>query len=218
MVTTNTEIVLEGFPRSANTFALNLLRFGILFSRPVMFAAKSDTLISHHTHSVGNLKLALELGVPTFVLIRPPLDAIPSSVIRAEALKEKAFQDYVYYTLSRYRQFYNFVWAKKKKLTIISFETVTETPWEFLKVVNDQTNGEYMNLDEVNINRIATYAKRAIKIWTEKTREPSRGSPLPNEAKEQMKKQVRDHILSRYSSQIEELNHLYQKIVNNSHN
>lgn len=70
LVTEETDICIEGFPRSANSFAVQAFQYAQ--PRPVQ--------IAHHTHVPANPIRACEWGIPTVVLIRPPEDAIVSRI------------------------------------------------------------------------------------------------------------------------------------------
>jgi hypothetical protein len=65
------EIVIDGFPRSANTFSSRAFRF-----------ANPDVAASHHMHAPANVLLAVRYALPTIVVIRKPVDAVLSEVIR----------------------------------------------------------------------------------------------------------------------------------------
>ena len=71
-VTSQTEFVMEGFPRSGNTFCS--AAFGSSQSRPVV--------VARHVHAPAQVIAATRAHVPTLVLIRKPEDAILSLVIQ----------------------------------------------------------------------------------------------------------------------------------------
>ena len=68
----DTDIVIEGFPRSANTFAVTA--FELAQERPVT--------VAHHLHAAAHVVRAAQAGVPVIVLVRAPEDAIASVVAR----------------------------------------------------------------------------------------------------------------------------------------
>jgi len=86
-VTPECDLVLEGFPRSANTFLYRILRS----------ALRSDQKIAHHVHRSQQVAMAVRYGVPAFVLYRPPLAAIASLLVRAQCkiTIEQCLADYV---------------------------------------------------------------------------------------------------------------------------
>lgn len=70
-VTERTQLVIEGFPRSGNTFAAKA--FALSQRRPVVVAS--------HVHLPAQVKLAVRRGVPTMVLVRDAADAAISMAI-----------------------------------------------------------------------------------------------------------------------------------------
>ena len=70
-ITERTQLVIEGFPRSGNTFASKA--FALSQRRPVVVAS--------HVHLPAQVKLAVRRHVPTMVLVRDPVDAAVSMAI-----------------------------------------------------------------------------------------------------------------------------------------
>jgi len=70
LVTKKTDICIEGFPRSANSFSVQAFRY----------AQPQSVQVAHHTHVPANAMRACEWAIPTLVLIRSPCDAIVSRV------------------------------------------------------------------------------------------------------------------------------------------
>lgn len=68
-VSQDTEIVIEGFPRSANTFAV-VASTQAQGARPIR--------IAHHLHAEAQVLAGVERKLPVIVLIRQPEDAIRS--------------------------------------------------------------------------------------------------------------------------------------------
>jgi hypothetical protein len=88
MVGPDTEVCIEGYPRSANTFAFH----GFKLRNP-------DLRIAHHLHAPMQVVRAVDLGVPCAALIRPPLDAISSLLIfrggrLSPGLAIRAYEDF----------------------------------------------------------------------------------------------------------------------------
>lgn len=67
----DTEVVIEGYPRSANTFAV------------ASFAAgqRHPVRIAHHVHAPAQVIEGARRGLPTLVLIRPPGQAVIEFVL-----------------------------------------------------------------------------------------------------------------------------------------
>ena len=65
IVSSGSDVTIEGFPRSANSFALSAFRL----------AQSKPCRIATHVHSHAQIVRSVQLGVPTMVLFRPPKDA-----------------------------------------------------------------------------------------------------------------------------------------------
>ncbi|NJN53795.1 MAG: hypothetical protein HC804_02970 [Anaerolineae bacterium] len=87
-VTQKTDIVIEGFPRSGNTFAV--AAFSV--------AQKNTYQIARHTHKVMQIIKAVDMKIPTLVLIRTPTDAVLSLNIRQPYITlEQGLRNYIRY-------------------------------------------------------------------------------------------------------------------------
>jgi hypothetical protein len=108
LITDTTEIVVEGYPRSGNTFAVAALQFAQ--SRPLR--------IARHTHSPAQVLEAVRRKLPTLVLVRPPRDAAVSLVIREPAVTlERALQ--------RYRRHHSRIYPSREGFVVGTFDEVT---------------------------------------------------------------------------------------------
>jgi hypothetical protein len=72
LATSDTELVIDGFPRSGNTFAVVAFQL----------AQPSPTRVSHHIHSTANILAAIKRGTPVVATVRRPQEAVLSCVIR----------------------------------------------------------------------------------------------------------------------------------------
>ena len=106
-----TDLVIEGYPRSGNTFTVDMLQVLMQGRRPQL-------RIAHHTHSADNLRMAAHHGVPCAVLVRAPQDAILSFMIYSG--RDAAF------CTERYLQFYRFVLALRTPWVLLPFELVVK--------------------------------------------------------------------------------------------
>jgi hypothetical protein len=70
-ITDRTQLVIEGFPRSGNTFAAKA--FALSQRQPVVVAS--------HVHLPAQVKVATRRGVPTMLMLRDPQDAAVSMAI-----------------------------------------------------------------------------------------------------------------------------------------
>lgn len=68
IATEDKDLVVEGYPRSANTFVVEFIRI-------VAGDHGEQVKFAHHTHDAKNVELGIKSGLPCLVLIREPLAA-----------------------------------------------------------------------------------------------------------------------------------------------
>jgi hypothetical protein len=135
LVTRSTDLCIEGFPRSANSFAVGAVRH----------AQPGLVQIAHHTHVPANAMRACDWSIPTVVLIRSPQDAIVSRVALGKETRmvgdesnppkqHVSFATWVhawysfYRSLSRYR--------KREQLLVAPFQHVIQDMGRVIERVN----------------------------------------------------------------------------------
>ena len=114
-----TEIVIEGYPRSGNTFAVVAFRL----------AQGREIEMAHHLHAAAQIKRAARLDVPAIVLIREPSEAILSLVVRDPHASMR-------WALRSYIRFYSTVVPYLEKTVIAPFEMVTSDLASIIQMVN----------------------------------------------------------------------------------
>jgi hypothetical protein len=118
-VSRTTEIVIEGYPRSGNTFAVVAFRL----------AQGREIEIAHHLHAAAQVKRAARLDVPAIVLIREPSEAILSLVVRDPHASMR-------WALRSYIRFYSAVVPYLEKTVVAPFATVTSDLASIIRMVN----------------------------------------------------------------------------------
>jgi hypothetical protein len=126
----DTDLVIEGFPRSGNTFAQ--VAFEMAQPRPVNLA--------HHLHVPAQLIRAERLGIPRIVLLRMPVDAVVSLLIRHPSTP-------VGDALKTYAWFYRTVDAKLTSYVLAPFETVTTDLGGIVDQVNDRFGTSFVRFE-----------------------------------------------------------------------
>jgi hypothetical protein len=169
--TKETDLCIEGFESSANTFLYNAFRL-----------LDSDLTVGHHTHVVANVRRAFRYGVPTVILYRDPSDCIPSLVSRFRPEPNEASLRYVY--------FYRFVLNHSGRLMLVSFDEATSDIQEVINRVDDRWAFGFPSIDPNDFER---RVKNEIKEWTEKHGQSEKIS-LPREDRERQKEQIRDQL------------------------
>lgn len=107
----DTDLVIEGFPRSGNTFAVAAYRV----------ANKGRLRIASHVHLPAHVRLAVRWGIPTLCIVREPKDAVVSLCIR-EPWMELGF------ALRSYIRFHEQLLPSRSDCFWISFKTFIDDP------------------------------------------------------------------------------------------
>lgn len=114
-----TELIIEGFPRCGNTFAL--VAFELSQARPFSIAS--------HVHAPAQVIYGARQGIPTLVLIRPPKDAVPSDVIRSPHRSIRQ-------SLRNYIRFYNTIKGYQSYFVVAEFNEITSDFGSIIARVN----------------------------------------------------------------------------------
>lgn len=133
LVKSNTNIVIEGFPRSANTFSVVALNY----------ANSNNLKIAHHTHSPAQVIKGIRLGIPVLILVRNPRDAIASLLIREPLISlTQAINSYV--------NFYQSIYEHNQKFVIASFEEIINDYHSSIKKINNKFSTNFIAITPQN--------------------------------------------------------------------
>lgn len=136
----DTAIVIEGFPRSGNTFSVAAF----------VVANGPGHHIGRHLHGAPHLIRAVRLGVPGVLLIRRPLDAVASFVVRWPDL---APHD----VLVEYVDFYRTAWRVRTKVVVAPFELVVSDFGAVVDAVNARFGTTFARYTETPENKEAAF-------------------------------------------------------------
>jgi len=118
----DTDIVIEGYPRSANSFSVKAFKYA---------QGNKKHKIGEHTHAYAQIQRATTLGLPTIVLVRQPYEAVLST----GALQIQVFNgDYkrfnkewdISWSIEYYIRFYEEAAKLHDKVVLGKFEEVTK--------------------------------------------------------------------------------------------
>lgn len=134
-----TEIVIEGYPRSANSFAVAAFRQAQ--GRPVN--------IAHHRHAAAQVLGGIRMGVPVLVLIRKPEEAVPSLAARHRFGVGGA--------LAYYTRFYGPLLRHRDRVEWARFEEVTTDFGAVVQRINARYGTSFAPFEhtEDNVRRCA---------------------------------------------------------------
>lgn len=125
-VTPKTEIMIEGFPRSGNTFAVAAFQM----------AQSREVILAHHLHVTAQIVKAIQLKTPAILLIRTPMDAVVSLILRQPFISPtQGFRSYIRY--------YERAKIYKDHVIVSTFEEVTRDFGKIINSVNAKFNTNF---------------------------------------------------------------------------
>lgn len=189
-------ICIEGYPRSANTFAVLL----------VEQCTVNDLQIAHHMHTPSQLIFAQKRNIPSVLVIRNPIDAVISNVLREKGMSLAT-------ALNWYIDFHKRIIDFKGKLIIWPFEKIVSEPTECLSQISDRWPQFSFNLKKYAQEHIFEEIDRLDHIY--KKTESKLVSTRPQAAKKEVKKYLKKKLLenSRYSALLTQANKLYKHLL-----
>jgi hypothetical protein len=113
----DTELTLEGYPRSGNTFAV----------RAFKYAQQRSVRLAHHLHVPAQVIQSARLGIPACVIIREPEATVRSLVLKYPYIP-------VSVALRGYALFYETCWRYREHFIVADFEQVVS---DFGMVIDD---------------------------------------------------------------------------------
>lgn len=178
VVQKSTDLCIEGFPRSGNTYLENLIKK----------MAPSLNLVSHK-HSSGHVKEALHLGVPIVIIVRDPADAVTSQFIwtsRGEGSDAPKI-------IKHYIQFYSYVELVKKQVILVDFSSLTENVSISLEKINSIL---HLWPNETNYDKVTADVLKEMKK-KQKTEDIFKSS-TPSDQRDKRKWEVKNHLLETF--------------------
>ncbi len=140
-LTDRTELVIEGYPRSGNTFAFFAVRR----------AAGDGIVLSSHVHTPSAVKAATALRIPTLLVVREPRAAVISLLIAAPHVPfHRAILEWTHH----HRE----VWPYRDRFVTATFEQVTQDLGEVTRRVNERFGTSFPCFDPTPDNVEAVFA------------------------------------------------------------
>ena len=119
VVTRHTELVVDGYTRSATTYAV--YAFQVAQPTPVR--------VAHHLHAPAQIVAAARWGVPTLLLVRDPEGAVLSQVVRERGVTVRD-------ALVSWRRFYQAALRRPGAFVVGGFGQVTTDMGGVIREVN----------------------------------------------------------------------------------
>lgn len=176
LLSNKTELVIEGFFRSANTFAV----YAFLSAQP------DWVVTAHHTHAPATIKRAARWRLPTIVLIREPVGTASSLVLKHPHISfDQAMWDYTHY--------YSTVLPYNESFMVATFEQTTTDFGSVIDRLNRRYGTDYALFDhnQENVKRIFhTIVRDDSRVESDQVLKYS----APSVEKEQAKKRVKQSL------------------------
>jgi len=179
-VSRTTEMVIEGFPRSANTYAYAAF----------VYAQRRNVRVAHHVHGAAQVSLAARMNIPVILLIREPRAAVASLAIRDKSVTIAA-------ALDQYVRFYQPVVALRNSVVVAPFDHVIGDFGKVIAQVNDKF-GTCFSLYEKNPESEQAIA-RIIDDMDRKDTSDSLGSALSVARPTEQKRREKERLESEFS-------------------
>lgn len=154
LVSKTTDIVLEGFGGSGNTFALRAFTFPQIYPYQV----------AHHVHTSSQIRKGVSSRIPVVVVIRDPADAATSLISRrTRALSDAEIMSMAHDLLERYTAYHEDVLGLSDAIVIAKFETVVSDFGAVMLEVNRKfgTSFEVFEHTKQNVDYIRARQVRA---------------------------------------------------------
>ncbi len=154
IITEQSDIVIEGYPRSANSFSVKAFKFD----------NGEDYKIATHLHAYPQVVVGVKHDIPTLLLIRNPFDCVVSYMaLLAESLGvEQIKKGYdIKWLLHDYVLFYKKLLPYKDRVVVGVFSEVLSDYGKVMNEVNEKfnTNFELFNHTPENVKKVFSSAK-----------------------------------------------------------
>jgi len=156
-----TQLIIEGYPRSANSFAVRAFKMANDKGSP--------SRIATHLHSPASIHLGIARKIPTLVLIRKPEECIVSWIaltfqlgkLSLDQFGTKRLERLFAYWTRRYASFYNSILPYSEQYVSARFEDVTT---DFARTIDKlnrvySKNFELFQHTEQNVHSIFSSSK-----------------------------------------------------------
>jgi hypothetical protein len=134
VVTSSTDVVIEGFPGSANTYV-----------REALLLVEPSLRIASHTHSPANALEGARRGVPTLVLVRDPVAATLSFVDRHGGHTPA-------WALRRYVTFHEALLGRLDGIHVATFEDATTRLGVVIDAMNEALASSLPAFDDEDLD------------------------------------------------------------------
>lgn len=195
-----TDIVIEAFPRSANTYCVAAIRT----------LSKDQLSIASHMHSAAQFELANRLNKPALLIVREPEGAISSLSIRRPLVKKRRLiKEYI----SFHKQILPLI--AEGKVVVVSFDDLVGDKFLLPEIAKDILS---INIECFSVSP-EDFDTKVIELVEKMEQQDSGGTirethvARPSEARTKIKENVIEELLKE-KELMEEAQYIY-KFMNN---
>lgn len=194
LVTSRSDVCIDGFPRSANTYALAAFR-----------SWNRGLRVANHIHSPFQVQRAVALGVPCCVLVRDPLRAVASTVLldRERISDDACYRAYIHY--------HRRVAPLRERLAVCRFEEVIANPAVVVERLNERFGTSFAWEPPTAAAEAARLGKLRRAQRAPSAAVPDYFSPVANQSKEERKAELLGRLAS--NPLLEEAESAYAEVV-----
>ncbi len=175
VVRRDTELVIEGYPRSANTFAV--LAF--------QHAQPRDVKLAHHLHVPAQVIRATQWRIPTLLLTRNPKDAVASLLVRYPYANARR-------CLDEYVRLHKRLYPLRDRYVVGTFEQVTRELGFTIERVNRHFGTNFSRFEHTMENTAEVF--RAVDRVHKNLGEQSNQIARPTQEKKMLQQEVLSKI------------------------
>ena len=140
VVNPDTELVIEGFQRSGNTFAVAAFEL----------AQGRETRTAHHLHAAAQVIAAVRMGIPILLLIRDPDEAVLSHMLREPCITPKQ-------GLANWVRFHERVLPYRDRVVVGEFGLVTSDFGAVIAEINRRFGTAFQRFEHTEANVTACF-------------------------------------------------------------
>lgn len=193
-ISDSTQLAIEGFPRSANSYAV------LAFE-----SVNPQVKVAHHLHVPAQILRAAKRQIPALVLVRNPEDAVSSFFLRNP-------EQSVVRALKNYISFYRAIAPYHQSYVVGKFEDITQNYAKTIEQINLKFHTKFA-LPELS----ASDRQKVFQQIKEIDRAAARNNPLkmavPSTEKQSLKANLFEEIESKHSKLLLEAKDIYRQII-----
>lgn len=199
-VSGNTQAVIEGYPRSGNTYVY----CAFVLSQPGL----GESEVAHHVHGAAQIEQGVARGLPVLLLLREPEKAIPSLLIRAPNIDPAdACRDYLAFHQRVLR------WADS--ILVVGFEFAINRFPDTVSQLNKRFSTAF-SVPQATPEFEAEVRAMVDRLDREDTGEEQVDAMkvgVPNEARKAASKAIGNDLQTNYPALLAECRAVYEKLI-----